>query len=221
MNAESAYLFVAQDRDGRSVLLSIAEQDERCADYFRLVWERLCTALKNYHDQAAVQRREASQAPPWVHWKPESWCRDRKIPDRQRFAAWAGSSLVGFVNLRPGYPSQHEEGQRLLYVEHLATAPGNLSTDLWTRRLQGVGTALMAYIILQAQQQGFGGRIGLHAASPDAASYYESLRLRFSFFHPPRQGVAGTPEDKKAQEKPYFESIPARALAFLEDYRHG
>lgn len=219
--SEDEYSFVAQlpvEEDGkRWVVLTIRSQDEPCGRLLGNVWEKMYTALRNFHDQTAD---DSGPPPSWVYWKLSDWSRDKKISDRQKFAAWAGNLLVGILNTRPGYPSQRYPGKEVLYIEHIATAPGNLPTVLWRERLRSVGSALMAYAVYQSVAQGFEGRIGLHAADDAATRFYTHLKDKFSFFGEPLKGITGTPEDRKAKEKYYFESIPEPAITYLDEYRH-
>jgi len=193
---DEAYRFVAFERHGgeeRAFNLRIVAQDERAAD--------------------------SQAAPGWVSWKLADWSEAKSPHDRQKFAAWVGGTLVGFLNVRDGYPSAFEPDKKLLYVEHIATAPGNLLQDIWGIRLTGVGTSLMAFAVLQSMKHGHEGRIGLHAADQNAADYYEALLRKCQLFRSPKKEVPGTPEDRGARSRSYYESDPARARDFLEGYR--
>lgn len=212
------YCFVAYDSealgDKRAVRLEIRPQDEQCAEQMRRVWTKMYSALKGYHDCTA-----SSNAPGWTRWNVADWY-TQKVPDRQKFAAWAGDTVVGFLNLRVGYRSQYDPDKKLIYIEHIATAPGNICTDVWGLRLSSVGTSLMAFAILQSLLQGHEGRVGLHAADADAAAYYTHLARKYKFLREALSGISGTPEDKRAPEHPYFESDPVAACTFLEGYRN-
>ena len=219
---EDEYRFVAQAPDESAsseqwVQLAIRPQDESCSRLLGNVWEKMFSALRNFHDQTPDDN---GPPPGWVYWKLSDWSRDKKIVDRQRFAAWAGSSLVGILNTRPDYPSQADKSKKVLYIEHIATAPGNVGTALWRNRLKYVGSALMAYAVYQSVVQGFEGHIGLHAADDSASDYYNYLRRQYQFFHEPVRGVSGTPENRGAKDRFYFESIPENALIYLDGYRH-
>lgn len=219
--SEDSYRFVAQAPATATdpeawVILNICTQDELCTKLLSGVWEKMFTALRNFHEHTADDN---GPAPGWVHWKLSDWSRDKKIVQRQKFAAWAGSSLVGILNTRPAYPSYIDPNKKVLYIEHIATSPGNLVTDIWRDRFRHVGNSLMAYAVLQSKIQGFEGIIGLHAADDKAANYYRHLKERHRFFHEPLRGIAGTPEDRSAKDKLYFESIPEQAINYLEGYR--
>lgn len=210
------YRFVALNpygTDTRAVDLRIVAQDERSAEQFQKIWTKMYTALKGYHESTTTD------APGWTRWSPADWYKDRKTVDRQKFAAWVGDVVVGFLNVRDAYPSQFDSGHKLLYIEHIATAPGNILQDIWGSRLKAVGTALIAYSIMQSIRLGHDGRIGLHAADKTAADYYEGLAEKHKIWRNAKWGIAGTPEDRRAVSRPYYESDPGRARAFLEGYR--
>jgi hypothetical protein len=173
-------------------------------------------ALEKHHSLA-----NESPSPGWTKWKPATWCGQRDPEDRQKFAAWCGPNLVGFLNVRADYPSIFSSGEKVLYVEHVGSAPGNLSTEIWEKRLAGIGTALMAYAVLQSVLQGYEARVGLHASDSTADGFYLTLNQKRPIFHPGRQGVGGTPQDRRAPQRPYYETVPEQALHLLEDYRRA
>ncbi len=202
----------------KTVVLSMMEQDERSEKYFRGVWHKMCSAARNFHESAPEQE---GPAPAWCSWEPHDWYK-AKILDRKKFAAWDGNAIVGFLNVRLSYPSQCYHGKQLLYIEHLATAPGNFRTGIWCRQLKHVGTAVMAYAVLQSHLNGTEGLIGLHASDDVACNYYRALHLRRgNLFNPEMKGIVGTPQDRKATERFYFESTFDGASALLEDYRRA
>lgn len=220
------YLFTAMPANYKSMdrneiepfELEIVPQDEISKQMFDGVWGRMAMALEKFHKLA----EDTGRAPFWVSWDPGKWNGQREPLDRQKFAAWCGPNLVGFLNLRPDYPSAFSKGDKVLYVEHIAASPGNLTTHLWLRRLEAVGSALMAFAVLQSALQGYGGRLGLHVAEAGAQEFYASLnRRRVTFYTPFKFGVAGTPQDRRAHERSYTETIPSGALELLEDYRNA
>jgi len=78
----------------------------------------------------------------------------------------------------------------------------------------------MAYAILKSCEHGYDGRIGLHASDANAKAYYEHLTTKYNMFYdPPKINVPGTPQDSKATDRFYFESVPGAAREFLEGYR--
>jgi hypothetical protein len=136
--------------------------------------------------------------------------------------AWCGSRLVGFLNVWPDFESIHQTGKRVLYIEHIAASPGDLSTELWARRYSGVGAALFAYAVLVSHVRGFEGQLGLHVADPSALAFYRHLHSKClgGLFQPERTGVAGpTPRGDREASKTYLETLEAWATQWLEGYR--
>jgi hypothetical protein len=129
------------------------------------------------------------------------------------------------LNVWPDFDSILQPGKRVLYVEHLAAAPGNLSTALWVRRFGRVGGALFAYAVLLSHQQGFEGRLGLHAADAGAPGFYRHLNTgpcHGILFHPEQTGIAGpTPRGAHETGKTYLETTEAGATIWLEEYRRA
>jgi hypothetical protein len=202
------------DPETPGVNLRISAMDEGAHTQLKGVWSKMYTALRNYHEC-----KGSVEVPSWTSWNLSDWYQSKKVTDRLKFAAWIGDVLVGFLNVRAGYPCHSEPGKCLLYIEHIATAPGNILQDIWGRRFKSVGTALVAYSILQSIERGYEGRIGLHAADDAAADYYVRLSDKHRILLPPKTEIPGTPEDRQARLHPYFESDPVRARLFLEGYR--
>jgi hypothetical protein len=90
--------------------------------------------------------------------------------------AWCGNVMVGILNVWANFPSVHEPGAKTLYIEHLGAAPGNIDTKLWNRRFFGIGTALLGYAVKMSQDQGFEGRLTLHASDAEALGFAASAR---------------------------------------------
>jgi hypothetical protein len=211
-------LALPDDQPRTTVRLSLHVNHELAYSYFKDVWYKLLLALKNFH------KIHGTSAPECVNWEPHDWSRATKgVEDRVKVTAWDGNAMVGFVNLRPAFNSPHDSAKRVMYVEHMAAAPGNLATDLWEKRLSYVGQALLAYAVLQSHQAGFDGLLGLHAADDTALAYYEKLNSDFEgklFFDKAFDVAAPFPIGDKARSKPYLETTPAGALELLEAYRY-
>jgi hypothetical protein len=213
---EHDYCFVVLDDEGRSMVAQVARHDDRSRRYFRGVWHKMQQAFSTFHEIARVQ-----PIPGWAGWKVHDWCDEaRGCEDRQKFVAWCGDMMAGFLNLRPDFPSQGQPGQKVMYVEHMAAAPGNLHTPVWRRRVSHVGQMLLAYAVFQSKRQGFGGLLGLHAADGESLAYYRSLNTQRggSVFLPERTGV-GAPSNRATElTKVYLETTRPGADALLEDY---
>lgn len=202
-------------------ILKIESQDERSTKFFTQVWMKCLTVLGDYH------RSIVDSPPGWCNWQVAQWAKEEKPDDQLRFAAWEGKVMVGFLNLRIGFPSRSEPGKHLVYIEHLATAPGNMWTLLWGRRFHGVGRALMAFAVLESMKSGCEGRIGLHAADEFARDWYSRLSTPESgpMFTHQATGVPGPKRSKRTDlpnlTDPYLESNTVSALELLEGYRVG
>jgi hypothetical protein len=210
---------VVEDARGDSFELDVVPSNDRAKQHFQSVWQRLSLAVDGMH------KIENLDLPGWVGWQPWKWCDDRRVAyqPRQKFVAWCGTAQVGILNVWAGFDSVHEAGERTLYVEHVGAAPGNLDTELWSRRYRGVGKALMAYAVLLSDDQGFEGRLTLHAADAIALSFYRHIngKLGGNLFYPERTGVLGpTPHAAGGDAgRTFLETRQPEALRLLEVYR--
>ena len=218
---EADYLFVAiEEPSGQPTQLEVRAYDDGAKQHFQSVWQRLYKGLQGHHKICS------RAAPPWAAWQPWDWCEEKKTgyEGRIKYVAWCGDIPAGFLNVWVDFPSAHQPGKATLYLEHLAAAPGNQTTELWNRRFKAVGAALFAYAILLSQQRGFEGRVGLHVADAGALAFYRVLHRKCgdALFYPDRTGVAGpTPRGAHETSKTYLETTEAGATAWLEGYRSG
>jgi hypothetical protein len=210
-----------ESKDGRRFILL---RFEPCADvgvmHLRRVWRKMANALENFHELAGTP----DAAPGWVKWKVDQWAEDHRLAGRQKFLAWCGPELVGLLNLWADQPSAADSARRLMYVEHMAAAPGHLQTPLWRRRFTRVGLALLAYAVFQSHRQGYDGRLGLHAADDAALGYYLDIHRRFGerLFLPAQEGIPGMPpRPDDARRKPYLELTEEGPSLLLERFRRG
>ena len=216
---EADYCFVIlEGASGRSVELVVRGFDDQARDHFQSVWQRLYLGLQSHHSSCG------RPAPSWTAWKPWDWCAERKpgYEARLKYVAWCGDLPVGFINVWPSFQSPLQPNKDVLYLEHIAAAPGNQTTELWNRRYSSVGATLFAYAVLISHQQGFDGRLGLHVADPLALSFYRHIDLKCenSLFLPEITGIAGpTPRGEHDKTKHYLETTDFGATRWLEDYR--
>ncbi len=217
---ESDYCFVVEDPERSAFLLEFRPHDDRAKQQYLGVWQKMSQALQKHH-----QLGGGVAAPEWTAWKPGEWCDQRRgNENRQQVVAWCGDNLVGFLSIWPNCPSACQPGKSLLYVEHMAAAPGNITTQLWVRRFRRVGEALFAYAILVSHLQGLEGRLGLHAAEASVLGFYRKLHEKCgnNLFHSERTGVVGpTPHGEREGSKVYLETKEAGATGWLEGYRRG
>jgi hypothetical protein len=216
--AEPNYLFVVQDPQDQAVLVDFRDHDDAAKQQYLGVWHKLAQAVQRHH-----QLGGHSPAPPWTAWKPGEWCdQQRGYESRRKVVAWCDDNLVGFLNLWPDFRASQAPDKNVLYVEHLAAAPGNLVSELWVPRFRRVGGVLLAYAIWLSTKQGLEGRLGLHAADDQALSFYQHVDRKYcagTLFYPVRTGVAGpTPRGRHEEAKPYLETTEAGAARWLKEY---
>jgi hypothetical protein len=219
MNTPPSYSFVVEDAKGDFFELDITAYDNRAKQHFQSVWQRLSLALDG------VRKIETLTMPGWVGWQPWKWCEDRRpaYQPRQTFVAWCGDNQTGILNVWAGFDSVHAPGNKTLYVEHVGAAPGNLDTTLWNRRYRGVGQALMAYAVKVSSEQGFDGRVTLHAADATALGFYRHLHTKMggNLFYPEQTGILGpTPHAVGGDAgRTFLEIKQTEAERLLEVYR--
>lgn len=219
MNTDSNFEFVVEDHAKEWHLLKFRGYDDAAKPWFSSVWQRMTMALATAHQQAN------SSSPDWVQWKPWDWC-ERKRPGydpRETIVAWCGPQVAGFLNVWAGVPSQFDDSQKTLYIEHIAASPWNQNTELWQRRYGQIGIALLAYAVKLSQDRGLGGRVSLHASNNSALAFYRRVAENQppSLFFAEKSGVVGpTPHGNNDIAKPYLEMTPAGAINLLENYRH-
>ena len=219
MNHEGQFEFVVQDSSETWHRLTFRFYDATAKPWFSTVWQRMATALSTAHQQAN------SKEPDWVKWKTWDWCEQKRpgYEARQVIVAWCGPQVAGFLNVWGGFASQFDEGQKTLYIEHVAAAPWNQNTELWRRQYSQTGTALLAYAVKFSQDQGYGGRVSLHASNESALAFYRRVTENRipRLFYDERMGVVGpTPHGTNDIERPYLEMTPDGSINLLEDYRH-
>jgi hypothetical protein len=150
-----------------------------------------------------------------------SWSKE-SIQGREKYAAWNGDVLAGYLWVRDGFVSPHT-GNNILYIETMAATPTNLETAVWDPCLKHVGLALLGYATFQSQRRGYNGVFGLHAADDVAEGFYRHVDQQIgSVFRPDRTGVKGVdPRAQQNESKLYFETTDNGGLAILEGFRHG
>lgn len=102
----------------------------------------------------------------------------------------AGASRVGAT------------GKAILYIEYVESAPWNVKDLVDDPKFSGVGIALLEAAIELSEEEGFGGRIGLHSL-PQSEAFY-------------RKYMTDLGPDAKNQGLRYFEMSVEQARLFLE-----
>jgi hypothetical protein len=120
------------------------------------------------------------------HLWPQSlhWDWRRKAPALQLLEAsgfgivseqqWQGVMLTKTASYTASLPP--DKGKPLVYVDFLESAPWNWSIPEIGRegRFAGVGSVLLWRAVKQSEEEGFRGRVGLHAL-PQAESFYDNV----------------------------------------------
>lgn len=140
------------------------------------------------------------------HWewdKKTDW--SRNLLTLQRFAITCGGALQGLMmlnltKLTARLPSQ--KGKDLAYVEFLATAPWNRPDIAGVQQFTGVGRNMMRAAIEVSRNEGFHGRVGLHALSQADTFYKDAC------------GMSNLGSDADYYGLSYFEMTAAQADKF-------
>lgn len=104
----------------------------------------------------------------------------------------------GLMQIETQRHGSHEiYGQKLIYVEFLASAPWNRKAIQRPRRYQGVGANLLRYARLRSVELGYGGRVGLHSLPGSVRFYNNQLMDNFG-------------PDEQKDDLIYFEYGPLR-----------
>lgn len=116
------------------------------------------------------------------------------------YALEAEGCTQGFMKIETQRHGSHEVyGQKLVYVEYLATAPWNRKEIQRLPRYKGVGTNLLRYARVRSVELGYRGRVGLHSL-PGSVKFYENQLM--DNFGP----------DEGNDDLIYFEYRPLRRL---------
>lgn len=144
---------------------------------------------------------------------PQSWHWewDNKVAEISRllafrgFAVTCGGETQGLMRVdltKSGRAAAHS-GKPLVYIDYLETAPWNWAELSRAPRYRGVGSALLVAAIALSIDEGFAGRIGLHAL-PQSEDFYR------------RQLMLDMGPDPTVQNLRYFEMTAEEAQAFLK-----
>jgi len=213
--------FAVEDSiDGEYFALEFEEVGERAQEHLQSVWQRLNLALDSH------AKKEELAAPNWLSWSPWKWTTDKReaYANRQKYVGWCGSQLAGILNVWPNFTPDvpGNTGATGLYIEHVACSPGNLTTSLWARRYNSVGTAMFAFAVFLSREQGFQGRVSLHAVDAAAVRFYRRIeeKLGGGLFQTERQGIIGpTPHGNESdRNRVFFETTVLGAEKLLQVY---
>lgn len=173
MSRESIYLFRREDNEKvEATLLSELKPDD-----LRLV-ERVWTLKRQEMMRDLISQGVPRQAwPQSLHW---DWSAKANELTYLSHCGWAIECEGDFqgvmlVDLASHFADlEADRGKPVLYLEYLEAAPWNWDCPELSRQktYRGIGSILFQRAVEQSNEQGFHGRIGLHAL-PQAESFYE------------------------------------------------
>lgn len=169
-------------------------------------WGPFRAKIKQELLQLGIDKRNWPQS---LHWDWSKKGPDLKLLESSGFVIeFEGATQGVMLTKTASYVSHLEKGKPLVYIDYLESAPWNWSIqDLGQRsEYRGVGSVLFYTAILQSEQEGFHGRVGLHAL-PQAESFYAGSVCRMTQIGP----------DPNKQNLPYYELGRGEAAQHLSD----
>lgn len=168
--------------------------------YWKPEFERHLLAARSPAEREAAQLQDS-------HWLwPEKIAAGAGQIAYASFAVMADGMTQGmmFINLIKQCRLDEQAGKPLAYVHLVSSAPWNRPALVAKPRFKGVGPALLATAVSLSIEEGFKGRIGLHAL-PQSASWYRD-KCQMTDLGPDSQVVG----------MHYFEMTEVQARAFLD-----
>jgi|HubBroStandDraft_4_1064222.scaffolds.fasta_scaffold455200_1 hypothetical protein len=157
---------------------------------------------------AALKRLHEAKQPWPEHWHWD-WSKKADMLDLLAYRCTGiemggrmqGMMMVSTIAAKGRLPGQ--QGKAVLYVEFLETAPWNIRDLAGTPQFLGVGVRLLEAAIVFSEEEGFGGRIGLHSL-PQSADFYRKYMTDLGLDASQSQGLR------------YFEMSAEQVRYFLE-----
>lgn len=124
-----------------------------------------------------VGKVDQTQWPQSLHWNWGNKAAELNLLAYQGWAIECDGDFQGVMMVElVGHTADHEEdrGKPLLYIEYLESAPWNWNCRQLgqVRKYRGIGQILFQKAVELSQEEGFHGRVGLHAL-PQAEGFYE------------------------------------------------
>lgn len=169
-------------------------------------------AWKPFLAKALLNRTQSEEPgaawPEHSHW---DWRRKHQATEGliayRMFGVECERSMQGLMLVSTaGHPCrlQEQKAKEQVYVDFVATAPWNSPGVVAAPRYGLVGRVLIATAVMLSMDEGFRGRIGLHAL-PQAETFYSQ-----------NCGMTDLGEDLRKQGLRYFEMTPSQAATFLK-----
>lgn len=142
-------------------------------------WSPERVALFNDLEKASVPRRDRPQS---LHWNWAKKFPELKLLEARGFGVLCDGDWQGAMLTKTASNVARLEAARrkpLVYIDYLELAPWNWKVPPLKRvgRYGGLGTLLFRQAVVQSFDEGFTGRVGLHAL-PQAETFYTGLGLK-------------------------------------------
>ncbi len=178
--------------------------EDRHLDDWETKWRPVVEAtIKRLTDQKVPR----SRWPQSSHWDWRDKVDDMKgLLSGAAFCIECDSVTQGMMalNLTKGRALiEQQKGQHLVYVEYVEVAPWNRIEHVAKPRFRGVGSLLMLAAVTRSKEEGFKGRIGLHALPQSKVFYADKC------------GMTDLGPDPKYQNLHYFEMTVEQAEGFI------
>ena len=164
--------------------------------------------LRKARDEARLLREQGIDVtwPEDAHWE---WSLKvdalRDSIGHKHFAIECEGMTQGLMQLDLTYRSWADAAQHIIYIDLLSVAPWNRnSMTNGSPRFKGAGTVLFAQAIGTSFEEGFEGRVGLHALAGSASWYREKLKM-----------TSYGPDPKYVHPLEYFEYRSDQAKNFM------
>ncbi len=172
-------------------------------ELWRTTWTPMIESTISRLQKAGIPRDKWPQDLHWDWDKKADW--SRRFLSLQRFAITCGGALQGLmlVNLtKLSARIASQWGKDLAYIDYLSTAPWNRPEIAGVQQFHGVGKIMVRAAIQVSIDEGFRGRLGLHALG-QAASFYRNVC-----------GMSDLGTDNDYYNLTYFEMTESQAKAF-------
>lgn len=142
-------------------------------------WSPERVTLFNELEKASIPRQDRPQS---LHWDWGKKVPELKLLEARGFGVLCEGGWQGAMMTKTASNVSRLEATRrkpLVYVDYLELAPWNWKVTPLGRQSDygGLGTLLFLQSVVQSVEEGFGGRVGLHAL-PQAETFYASLGLK-------------------------------------------
>jgi hypothetical protein len=205
MKRQSQDVFITEVASSNLVKATIYDDiSEENLSHYREQWQPTLKAVRQQVLESRSQGKTVANPVEDAHW---DW--ERKVLavkgslNYLNFAIERDATTQGLMQLElTMHRSRSKQGQHLVYLSYLSVAPWNRKV-LGLPIYKGIGSIFLAQAVGTSMEEGFGGRVGLHAL-PSAAGWYRKHEL-VSFG-----------SDVDYQNLEYFEMGEAGAKKFVQ-----